>query len=149
MAQETDRGVPTVWAGWVICAVAVMAIVGVWHVVTGLVALLSEGAFVVGRDRLVVPVGYAAWGWLHILLGVVVVVAAVGLLVGRRWARVLAVVAAFASAVVNVGFLAAAPGTSAVSVGFDVLVIYAVTVHGGELRGVYASTDPDAARYAR
>jgi hypothetical protein len=146
MAQST--GTPTVWAGWVICAVAAMAIVGVSHVLTGLVALLSEGAFVVGRARLLVPAGYATWGWVHIVLGLVVTVAAVGLLVGRRWARMLAVVAAFGSALVNLGFVAAAPGMSAVVIGFDVLVIYAVTVHGGELRGVYASTDPDAPRYA-
>ena len=149
MAQDARTGAPTVWAGWVICAVAVMAVVGVSHVVTGLVALVSDGAFVVTRDRLLVPAGYATWGWVHIVLGVVVAVAAVGLLVGRRWARVLAVVTALASALVNVGFLAAAPVMSAVVVGFDVLVIYAVIVHGGELRGVYASTDPDAARYTR
>ena len=140
---------PTVWVGWVICAVAVMVIVGVSHVIAGLVALFSDGSFVVGRDGLLVPAGFTTWGWVHIAVGLVVAVAGVGLLVGRTWARVLAVVAAFGSALVNLGFLAAAPVMSAVVIGFDVLVIYAVTVHGGELRGVYASTDPDAARYAR
>jgi vacuolar-type H+-ATPase subunit I/STV1 len=154
MAEKTGHttgsaGGPTVWAGWVILAVALMVIVGVSHMIAGLVALFSEGTFVVGRDGLLVSAGFTTWGWLHIVIGVVVAVAGVGLLVGRTWARVLAVVAAFGSALVNVGFLAAQPATSAVVIGFDVLVIYAVTVHGGELRGVYASTDPDAARYAR
>jgi hypothetical protein len=150
MAEKTGTtGGPTVWAGWVICAVAVMVIVGVSHVIAGLVALFSEGAFLVGRDGLLVPAGFTTWGWVHIVVGLVVAAAGVGLLVGQRWARVLAVAAAFGSALVNLGFLAAAPVMSAVVIGFDVLVIYAVTVHGGELRGVYASTDPDAARYAR
>jgi hypothetical protein len=150
MAQKADTtGGPTVWVGWVICAVAVMVIVGVSHLIAGLVALLSDGSYLVGRDRLLVPAGFTTWGWVHIVVGLVVAVAGVGLLVGQRWARVLAVVAAFGSALVNVAFLAAAPAMSAVVVGFDVLVIYAVVVHGRELEGVYASTDPDAARYAR
>jgi hypothetical protein len=85
----------------------------------------------------------------HVAVGAVVAAAGIGLLVGRRWARLLAVVAVVASALVNVAFLAATPVMSAVVIGFDVLVIYAVTVHGGDLRGVYAATDPDAARYAR
>ena len=154
MAQDAEQkagttGEPTVWVGWVICAVAVMVIVGVSHVIAGLVALFSDGSYLVGRERLLVPASFTAWGWVHIVVGLVVAAAGVGLLVGQRWARVLAVLGAFGSALVNLGFLAAAPVMSAVVIGFDVLVIYAVTVHGGELRGVYASTDPDAARYAR
>jgi len=150
MAEKAGTtGGPTVWAGWVICAVALMVIVGVSHVIAGMVALLSEGSFLVGRDQLLVPAGFTTWGWVHVAVGVVVAVAGVGLLVGRTWARVLAVVGAFGSALVNLGFLVATPVMSAVVIGVDVLVIYAVTVHGGELRGVYASTDPDAARYAR
>jgi hypothetical protein len=150
MAQkaETTSG-PTVWVGWVICAVAMMVIVGVSHVIAGLVALLSDGSYLVGPDRLLVQASFTTWGWVHIVVGLVVAVAGIGLLVGQRWARVLAVVAAFVSALVNLGFLTAAPVMSAVVIAFDVLVLYAVTVHGGELRGVYASTDPDAARYAR
>ena len=142
-------GGPTVWVGWVICAVAVMVIVGVSHLIAGLVALFSDGSYLVGRDGLLSPASFTVWGWVHIVVGLVVALAGVGLLVGRRWGRVVAVVAAFASVLVNLGFLAAAPVMSAVIIGFDVLVIYAVVMHGGELRGVYASTDPDAARYAR
>jgi len=135
MAQNAQTtGGPTVWVGWVICAVAVMVIVGVSHVIAGLVALFSDGSYLVGRERLLVPASFTAWGWVHIVVGLVVAVAGVGLLVGQRWARVLAVLAAFGSALVNLGFLAAAPVMSAVVIGFDVLVIYAVTVHGGELR---------------
>src|SRR5262245_1831774 len=150
MAQQAETsGGPTVWVGWVICAVAVMVIVGVSHLIAGLVALFSDGSYLVGRDELLVNASFTVWGWVHIVGGLGVAGAGVALLVGQRWARVLAVVAAFASALVNVGFLTAAPLMSAVVIGFDVLVIYAVTVHGGELHGVYASKDPDAARYAR
>jgi hypothetical protein len=59
------------------------------------------------------------------------------------------VVVAFGSIVVSLGFLTAAPALAALVIAFDVLVIYAVTVHGQELRGRYAATDPHAGRYAR
>jgi hypothetical protein len=150
MAERTHRGgQPTVWAGWVICAVAVLVISGLTHVVTGLVALLDESDFSVRPDRLLVDVGYTTWGWVHIAIGVLLVLVGVGLLVGRLWARALAVVATFGSIVVSVGFLTAAPVLAALIIAFDVLVIYAVTVHGQELRGSYATTDPQAGRYAR
>jgi hypothetical protein len=150
MVQGTRKsGDPTVWAGWVICAVAVLVISGITHIVTGLVALLDERDFSVRSDRLLVDVGYTTWGWVHVGIGLLLVLVGVGLLVGVLWARVLAVVTAFGSIVVSVGFLSAAPALAALIIAFDVLVIYAVSVHGQELRGRYATTDPQAGRYAR
>lgn len=137
------------WAGWVICAVAVLVISGLTHIVTGLVALLDERDFSVRPERLLVDVGYTTWGWVHIGIGVLLVLVGAGLLVGTLWARVLAVVVTFGSIVVSLGFLTAAPALAALIIAFDVLVIYAVTVHGQELRGRYATTDPQAGRYAR
>jgi hypothetical protein len=127
----------------------VLVISGLTHIVTGLVALLDERDFSVRPDRLLVDVGYTAWGWVHIGLGVLLVLVGAGLLVGKTWARALAVVVAFGSIVVSLGFLTAAPVLGALVIAFDVLVIYAVVVHGQELRGTYASTDPQAGRYAR
>ncbi len=150
MTERTHRsGSPTAWAGWVICAVAVLLISGLTHIVTGLVALLDEGDFSVRPDRLLVDVGYTTWGWVHIGTGLLLVLVGAGLLVGRFWARVLAVVVTFGSIVVSLGFLTAAPVLAALIIAFDVLVIYAVTAHGQELTGTYASTDPRAGRYAR
>ena len=60
--------------------------------------------------------------------------ACVGLLAGQMWARVVAVVFAFGSALVNAAFLAAYPVWSAMMIAVDILVIWAVTVHGSEIR---------------
>ncbi len=150
MAERTrGAGEPTVWAGWVICAVAVLVVAGLTHIVTGLVALLDDRDLAVRPERLLVSAGYTTWGWVHVVVGALLVVVGAALLVGRRWARVLAVVVTFGSLVVSVGFLAAAPALAALVIAFDVLVIYAVTVHGQELQGRYATTDPQAGRYAR
>ena len=150
MAERTrGAGEPTVWAGWVICAVAVLVVAGLTHIVTGLVALLDDRDLAVRPERLLVDAAFPTWGWVHVVVGVLLVVVGAALLVGRRWGRVLAVVVTFGSLVVSVGFLAAAPALAAVVIAFDVLVIYAVTVHGEELQGRYATTDPQAGRYAR
>jgi hypothetical protein len=55
---------------------------------------------------------------------------------GQMWARVAAVFLAFLSAIVNVGFLAAYPVWSSLMIGLDVLVIWAVTVHGDEMKAL-------------
>ena len=56
------------------------------------------------------------------------------LLAGQMWARVVGVILAFASAIINVGFLPSYPVWSGIMIALDVIVIWAITVHGGELK---------------
>jgi hypothetical protein len=76
---------------------------------------------------------YSAWGWSHILVGVVVGLAGVALWRGRMWGRVVAVVVAVISILANFSFMSAAPAWSIVGIVLGVLVVYAVVVHGGDL----------------
>ena len=55
-----------------------------------------------------------------------------GLFWRKTWARVAAVVVALLSAISNLAFLAAYPIWYGLMIGLDILVIYAVTVHGGK-----------------
>jgi uncharacterized membrane protein YjfL (UPF0719 family) len=50
------------------------------------------------------------------------------------WARVAGVVIAFASAVANLASLAAYPVWSLIMIVFDVLIIWALIVHGNEMK---------------
>jgi len=63
-----------------------------------------------------------------------VALAGVALLAGRMWARIVGVLAAMASAIVNIAFLQAYPIWSAIMVAVDVLIIWAITVHGAEMK---------------
>jgi hypothetical protein len=81
----------------------------------------------------VVNVDYTAWGWVHLLVGVLLMVSAAGVLSGNIAARAVGVVLAGLSAVLNLLFIAAYPLWSTIIITVDVLVIYALTVHGGEL----------------
>jgi hypothetical protein len=70
----------------------------------------------------------------HLALGLIAVVTSIGVLAGRMWARVTGIVLAVISAVVNLAFLPAYPIWSTTLIVTDVLVIYALTVHGSEVR---------------
>jgi hypothetical protein len=61
-----------------------------------------------------------------------------GCAVGQMWARVVGIVVALLSAIVNIAFLAANPVWSTITITVDVLVIYALTVHGREVKADYA-----------
>jgi hypothetical protein len=111
-----------------------MLILGIFHALEGLVALFQSNYYLVAANGLTVHVNYTAWGWTHLIFGVIVIAAGAALLVGQMWARILAVALAVISAVVNAGFLAAYPVWSAIMIAVDILVIWALTVHGSEMR---------------
>jgi hypothetical protein len=120
--------------GWAMFAVLMLVLAGCFQIINGLVALFRSGTYMVGSSRLAVDVDYTAWGWVHIGLGVLALLAAFGLTRGRSWARILGVGLAALSAIVYMAFVAAAPALAVVVIALDVLVMYAIIVHGGELK---------------
>jgi hypothetical protein len=121
------------WLVWVRFAGWILLLAGTFHILQGLVALFRDKVYAVNRSELAIDVDYSVWGWAHLLLGVLVVVTGVALLVGRSAARPVALVLAYLSAIVNVGFLAAFPAWAVIMIALDVLVIYALTVYGHEI----------------
>ena len=81
---------------------------------------------------------YTTWGWVHLLAGAVAIAAGVGLLSGQMWARVLGVLIAALSAMLNFLFIPAYPVWSLLMVTFDIVVIWAITAHGAEMKTVRA-----------
>lgn len=106
-----------------------------FHIFAGLVALFNDTYFVAPHQDLVVSVSYDTWGSAHLIGGLV---AGVGLFTGAMWARVLGVGVAMLSAIVNLAFLAAYPLWSVMMITLAVLVIYAVTAHGSEIKNLSA-----------
>lgn len=117
--------------GVVVFASAIMMIVGVFDVITGLTALIRNHLYVVTSDY-VFKFDVTVWGWIHLVLGLVVVVVGFGLLTGATWARVVAIIFAAASAVANFASLPYYPVWSIVVIAIDVLVIWALTTYRGE-----------------
>jgi hypothetical protein len=119
-------------SAWVAFAGTMLALAGSFHAIQGLVALFRDDYYLVSPSGLVVNVDYTTWGWVHLIGGAVVVAAGLGAIAGQTWARVVGVVVAVLSALLNVAFLAAYPIWSTLMIGLDVLVIWALMVHGGE-----------------
>jgi hypothetical protein len=129
---------PTGWLGWIAFAGVMMLLMGTLHAIQGLVALFQDTYYLIGSEGLIVSADYTTWGWVHLILGIVVVLAGIALLAGQMWARVVAVILAFGSVLVNIAFLGAYPLWSTIMIAVDVLVIYAVTVHGKEAKSLSA-----------
>ena len=130
----TGEEEPTLWVGWIMFGSVMMMMLGTFHVIQGLVALMRSEYYLVGKDGLTITVDYTAWGWTHLLLGAVVAGTGFAVLFGQVWARILGVIIAMASALVNLAFMAAYPVWSVMMIVFDFLVIWALTVHGGEMK---------------
>lgn len=128
---------PTAWAGWVAFGAMMMVALGVFQAIAGFVALFKDQYYVVPTKQLVVQVDYTAWGWVHLAIGAFALAAGIGLLAGAStWARVLGVVVALASALVNFAFLPAYPLWGLIMITLDVLIVYAIIAHGSELKAL-------------
>jgi hypothetical protein len=124
---------PTGWTGWIVFASFMMILVGSFQAIQGLVALFDDGFYLVRENGLVVNVNYNVWGTVHLLLGLVLVLAGVGVLAGNLAARTVGVILAGLSALANMAFIGAYPIWSLLIITVDILVIYALIVHGREM----------------
>src|SRR5689334_3811959 len=105
--EVPSRSRPTAWVGVVIFGGIMLQMVGGFQLIQGLVALFKDDYYLVSPNGLVVEVNYTAWGWTHLLIGLVAIATGIGVLLGQTWARVLGIVIAVVSALVNVAFLSA------------------------------------------
>jgi hypothetical protein len=120
--------------GWALFAVVTLILVGGFQIINGLIAFFRSGTYQVGRSSLAVNVDYTAWGWAHVILGALALIAAMGLLRGAMWARILGVALCVVSAIVYMSFARAFPALAIVVIAVDILVIYALIVHGRDLK---------------
>ena len=125
---------PSGWVGWIMFAAVIMFLLGCCHAIQGLVALLDDQKFLVTDSGLTVSADYTVWGWVHLIGGIIVALAGIALFAGRMWARIVGVVVAFLSAILNIAFLEAYPSWSALMIGLDILIIWAITLHGAEIK---------------
>jgi hypothetical protein len=129
-----DREDVSGWAvGFTVFAAVMMIMVGIWQALAGLIAIF-ENEFYVATRNYVFELDATTWGWIHLLLGVVVGLAGLGLLAGQTWARVVGITLAVLSAIANFLFIPYYPFWSMLIIAVDVFVIWALAAHGRELR---------------
>ncbi len=121
------------WAGWHGFAAILLIVVGVFNVVDGLVAIAKDEVVLASGPRVTVLLDVTAWGWIHVVLGLFLAVAGVALFLGQAWARVVAVVVVALNMVTQVMNVPAYPIWSLLVIALDVVIIWALTVHGEAL----------------
>jgi hypothetical protein len=122
------------WAtGWIAFAGVMMIMIGIFQAVDGIVGILDDDFYFAGQNY-TYELSTTAWGWIHLILGIIVVLAGIGLFTGNMAARIVAVTLAVLSSIANFLWLPYYPVWSIIVIALNVTVIWAVTAHGGEMR---------------
>jgi hypothetical protein len=114
-------------SGWVVFAALVMMIGGTLDAFWGLAAIINNEVVLVGGHGVVI-FDVTAWGWLHLILGSLVVITGLGLLAERPWARLFGVVIVSLDAIAQFGNFTAFPLWSILMIAIDFVILYHLTV---------------------
>ena len=120
--------------GFTAFAGVMMIVVGFFHAIAGFGAILEDKVYVVGSDY-VFSFDATTWGWIHLLVGVILVLAGFGVFSGSVAARSVGVALAAISAIANFAFLLGwnQPFWSLIIIALDVTIIWALTMHGRDI----------------
>jgi len=128
-APEPQPHVSVVGIGGVVFAACVLGIIGTFHAIAGLSAILGDNYY---QSQSEYPFDFDAniRGWIQMLSGVIIAAAAFNIFTGRTWARVVGIIVAALSALENFFFTPYHPVWSAIIIALDILVIWSLTMYG-------------------
>jgi len=117
-------------------AAIMLMVIGVFQGFAGLAALAKNHTTIyaaTGDKTYFLHLSTSGWGWTHIILGVIIFLAGLGVLAGQVWARTVGVILAAISAVANFAFIPIYPVWAIVIIALDIFVIWALTTHGRDI----------------
>lgn len=120
--------------GFAVFAGVMLMMIGVFHALTGLAAIIEDEFFVVGANY-AYEFDATAWGWLHLIYGAILVFAGYGVFQGATWARLVGITLASISAVGNFFFIPYQPIWALLIISLDVLVIAALAAYDRDVAG--------------
>ena len=110
-----------------------MILIGGFHAMAGVIAILDD-AFYTTPGEYVFQFDASTWGWIHLILGILVFLAGASLFSGAVWARTVGVIMAVISVFVGFAWLPWYPVWGIVIIAIAVTVVWALTVHGSEMK---------------
>ena len=138
MSTPSDKPMFTGWIGWIWFVAWLLILGGIFQIIHGVVSITRGEDYYGPETQVAVDLGYTTWGWIHIFLGIFMIVGGLSLVKGHMYGRIIAVLAATASAIGNVASLGGPNGGWAfLVIVMDLFVIWAVMVHGQEARKDY------------
>ncbi|MCU0269730.1 MAG: hypothetical protein MUF83_13950 [Acidimicrobiales bacterium] len=127
---------PSGWAvGWAFFAAVMLMISGFFQIIAGIAAIAEDEVFVKGA-KWVFQFDVTTWGWIHLVLGILLVLVGAGILTGNLAARIVGVILAGLSAVATFAYLPWYPVWAIVVIAVDVAIIWALTAHGRDVEAV-------------
>ncbi len=121
------------WAiGWTGFAGIMMVMGGFWWIMSGIVALANDTFYVVGQEY-IFQFDVSTWGWIHLLFGIVMLLAGFYLFTGAVWARTVGVIVAVLMALAAFAWLPWYPVWAILFIVVSVFVIWALTAHGTDI----------------
>ena len=128
---------PSGWAfGWAAFAAFMMVMMGIWWIFAGSIAIINGDFYTVTYDW-VFKMQPTTWGWVHIGLGIVSMLAGFNLFSGAVWARIVGVVLATVAGLVAFAWLPSYPIFAIILIAVSVLVVWSLTVHGRDISRIY------------
>jgi hypothetical protein len=118
--------------GWTMFAAFMMILIGSFQALAGLIGIIDDEFYVVTREY-VFQFDATTWGWIHLIGGVIVLLAGFGLFSGAVWARTVGVIVAIISAIVSFVWIPWYPFFAITVIVIDVVVIWALTAHGRDI----------------
>lgn len=117
--------------GWAAFAGVVMLVIGILDAIYGLAALLNDQVITsAGSGSGVIIWNFTTWGWIHLIVGVILILTAFGLFSAAGWARVVAIIVCIIGAVAQVGLITVFPLWSFLLILLYIAVIYNLTARG-------------------
>lgn len=116
---------------WVMFAAIILLIRGVVQVLEG-IAALNNDAFFVNSDNQLVFFNLSGWGWIQIILGIVLVSGGVSLFSGHTWGKIIGVTATSFAIIANFILLPLYPLWAVLLIVMDIAIIYSIVVVGSD-----------------
>lgn len=114
-------------------AAVMMILIGLFHIIEGLAAIL-RGSYYVVTPNYVFEFSVTGWAWVHLIVGILVGITGLVLFTGKPWARIAGLIIVSLSAIANFLFIPYQTAWSLLIIALDVAVIWALAVHLRELR---------------
>jgi hypothetical protein len=118
-------------SGWIVFAGILLLMIGTFNVIWGLIAIIDDTRITVGPAGLTLW-DVTAWGWIHLILGIVLFLTGGGLLAGRGWARWTGISFVMLNAFGQIAWMTTYPLWSVLIITLDIIVIYQLTARWEE-----------------
>jgi hypothetical protein len=132
MSEQFESDISTAAVGWSAFAGVMLIMIGVFQALAGIAAIADDSYVAVGPNY-TYEFDVTTWGWIHLLMGIVILLAGIGIFSGNVLARAIGVLVALVSAVTNFMWLPYYPVWSVIMIAIAVAVIWALTAHGRDI----------------